>query len=109
MPDKQGKNRHKTATSWRKGQSGNAKGRPRSGFALSEVLRTFLDEPARAGDRKRLLVSRLFEAATAKDLSVAAAKLLIDTLSASTLEDRMAAIEKRLDLEEEARRAQQLH
>lgn len=41
-----------TAGSWRPGQSGNPKGRPKSGKRLTDVLRRVLAEPAKEGKTK---------------------------------------------------------
>jgi hypothetical protein len=93
-PVKQAKNRHATATSWKPGKSGNPAGRPRSGFALAEVLREFLDEPVKKGDRKRHLIQRLFSAATGKVTNIPAAKLIFDTYARTDVEERLARLEQ---------------
>ena len=97
-PVKHAKSRHATATSWKPGVSGNPLGRPRVGNSLAETLRDFLDEPGTGGNggRKRQLIARLFQAATAKNLSVAAAKLLIETATDLDFTSRLAALEERV-------------
>jgi hypothetical protein len=91
MPAKQGANR----TTWKPGQSGNPAGRPRSGLALAEVLRCYLDEPLKTGDRKRKLIERLYSMATSSDSgSVAAMRLLIETANRNELEERVIALEE---------------
>jgi hypothetical protein len=86
--------RKPTPASWKPGQSGNPAGRPRSGFALAEVLREFLDEPGERGDRKRQLIQRLFRAATGKTVNIPAAKLIFDTYARTDIEERLARLEQ---------------
>jgi hypothetical protein len=90
--------RSATPASWKPGQSGNPAGRPRSGFALAETLRDFLNEPGSGAhpDRKRALMARLFAAATGRNVSVPAAKLIFDTVLSFDLEDRLAALEAKI-------------
>jgi len=82
-------------TAWKPGQSGNPAGRPRSGLALAEVLRDYLDEPMKTVDRKRKLIECLFTMATNKDSgSVAAMRLLIETVNKNEIEERVVALEE---------------
>jgi hypothetical protein len=82
-------------SAWKPGESGNPHGRPRTGNALAEVLRDYLNEPLAGtmSDRKRLLVHRLFQVATGKNVQVAAAKLLIEVAGAIDTDSRLSALE----------------
>ena len=42
---------------WKPGESGNPKGRPRTGVALSETIRAFLSEPWPADEKKTRMVA----------------------------------------------------
>ena len=96
---KQTKNRRKAPRSaWKKGQSGNPFGRPRSGHALAEVLAAYLEDAhgRRGVSRKWALVDKLFKMATARDPSVSAARLLLERAMDLELENRVRQLEEQL-------------
>jgi hypothetical protein len=102
-PAKQARNRpkrpgHRTSTTWQKGQCGNPAGRPRSGHALAEVLRAYLEDPhGHSGvSRKWHLVDQLYKLATARHPSVPAARLLLERADSDDLERTIADLETRL-------------
>ena len=107
MADKQRRNRHpakkrlpqrRSGGSWKKGQSGNPYGRPRSGHALAEVLSAYLEDAhgRSAVSRKWHLIDKLFKMATAREASVSAARLLLERGMDLELEQRVRQLEERL-------------
>ncbi|MGA2764340.1 MAG: hypothetical protein ABSG17_13350 [Spirochaetia bacterium] len=76
----------------------NRKGRPKTGYALAEVLRAYLDEPSGHADRtrKQHLAERLYAAATARNVSVAAARLIFETVLNTEIDERLERIESKL-------------
>lgn len=81
---KQTKNRRKAPRSaWKPGQCGNPAGRPRSGHALAEVLRSYLEDPYGRSNvsRKWHLIDRIYKLATAREASVSAGRLLLERKS----------------------------
>ena len=87
-----------TPASWRPGQSGNPAGRPPIGNSLAEVFRTYLDGSVTQGrTRKELLVERLFKLTDGTSSAVAAARLLVDTVAAFELEERLTRLEERVE------------
>lgn len=97
-PDKQAKNRHRTVTSWKPGESGNLRGRPRAGSSLGEVWRNYLDAPAGLKDgrsRKERIAARLYNLVI-RGGSVPAAKLLVEQVANAELAERLAALEERV-------------
>lgn len=90
-----------TPASWKSGESGNPAGRPRSGCALAEVFRNYLDDPVGPKDtrsRKEKLAEKLYSMATGKAGSVSAARVIIDLVGNFELEARLQALEQRVDL-----------
>jgi len=107
MTDKQRRNRQppkkrlpqrRSGGSWKKGQSGNPYGRPRSGHALAEVLREYLEDPhGRSGvSRKWHLIDRLYKLAVAREASVSAGRLLLERAMDLDLEHRVKELEEQL-------------
>lgn len=56
----------KTATSWKSGQSGNAKGRPPKGHSVTEMVKQMMDEQP---ELKRSLVTKIVNLAIEGDLT----------------------------------------
>ena len=95
-PDKQVKNRDDRGR-FKPGRSGNAKGRPRQGSSIAETLRAYLDRPGEGGaPRKELLIAALYELAVDCD-SIPAAKLLLEIARNSELEERITALERKVE------------
>jgi hypothetical protein len=101
MPVKQVGNR-KPGT-WKPGQSGNPKGRPRVGNSLAECLRDYLEASDKdKRTRKQALVEKLYAAATG-DNCVPAARLIIETLGQLDLEARLTTLLETLERVEASR------
>ena len=95
---KQAKSKHKTSTSWRKGQSGNPAGRPPVRNSLAETFRTYLDGRDKSGRiRKNLLIERLFALTDGSSAAVSASRLICDTVSNFEMEERLQRLEERME------------
>jgi hypothetical protein len=92
--------RKKAATpgSWKPGVSGNPHGRPRSGFALAEIWRDYLDEDAGNGvNRKRRLIEQLYRIADSKAPSIPAIRLIVETTtSPASFEEQLVALQEQV-------------
>ena len=85
--------KYRPSTAWKPGQSGNPRGRPPVRNSLAETFRDYLDGRDKSGRiRKKKLADCLYSMAT-EDKSVAAARLLKDTVAGIELEDRLVALE----------------
>lgn len=92
--------RKRNATSWKPGQSGNPAGAPKRGESVTEMVRAFLDEPAKAGEkrtRRRRLYTALFDLAIGKSSgAVPAARYLLDADRDDEVEECLQQLERRL-------------
>jgi len=52
---------------WKKGQSGNPKGRPLKGLAITDLLKELLDTPLGEKTRRELIMDNVIEMALNKD------------------------------------------